>query len=204
MGNGMFILLIILATFAATYRGLKQFDFQNRYLFRVDDILRGREYYRMISSGFLHNNWFHFAMNMFVLWHFAQVPGTGISWLTELLVLYFGSIIAGSALSLYVHRWHGDYSAVGASGGTSGLVLAYTVIFPLADMRLLFIPIDIPLWLLGVAFIVYTISGIRNQAGNIGHEAHLGGAVFGMLVSCAFHPLIALANWWIVLLVMTP
>ncbi len=204
MGNGMFIFLIILVTAVVTYMGLRDYSFKTRYLLHVDRILRDKQYYRMISSGFMHADWMHFGFNMIALFHMGQIPGTGLGWLGEFFLLYFGSMLAGSALAVYFHRNHGDYTAWGASGAVSGVVLAYCIHAPLADLTLFFIPIPFPAWLMGLAWVLVSIFGTRNQWGNIGHEAHLGGAIFGVLVTVLLNPTVAITNWWMVLLCLIP
>lgn len=200
----MFIFLIILATAVATYAGLRDLSVKERYIFHVDRILRDKQYYRLISSGFLHADWMHFALNMMALFTMGQIPGHGLGWLGQFFLLYFGSMLAGSALSLYFHRNHGDYRAWGASGAVSGVVLAYCIHSPFASLEFLFIPIPFPAWLMGLAWVVVSIFGTRNQWGNIGHEAHLGGSVFGVLVTVLLNPSVAVANWWMVLLCLLP
>ena len=90
------------------------------------------------------------------------------------------------------------YRAVGASGGVCAVIGAATALFPDLGMYLFFIPIAIPAWLFGAAFIVYSIVGSEQQWGNIGHSAHLGGEVFGIGFAIAFFPSVVLEQWWYV------
>lgn len=195
--------ILLLITSAFTYKGFRDHRFQERYAFNVDGILLGREFDRMLSSGFLHVGWFHFGFNMIALLSFSAMiePLFGFGILTG---LYFMSLIGGNLLALYVHRNHGDYSAVGASGAISGIIFSFIILYPQEDLQFIMIDISFKAWILGVLFVVISIFGIKTQSGNIGHEAHLGGALTGALLTILLQPAIALKNWWIVLLLVVP
>lgn len=196
-------LLILFFTAAATYQGLRHEDYQNRYLFWVDGILIRKEYGRLISSGFLHVGWLHFGFNM--------VAFLGFSWSLEIvfgawrfLLLYFVSLVGGNLLALWIHRQHGNYRAVGASGAISGVIMASIVLFPQSEIGLILLPGGIKAWLFGLLFMVISIFGIKRQADNIGHEAHLGGAICGTLMAVVLRPSVLQTNWWVVLAILVP
>jgi hypothetical protein len=104
------------------------------------------------------------------------------------LFVYLGSIVGGSLLSLYLHRNHHSYRALGASGGVCGIIFAYIFLFPGATLGFFFIPL--PGWLYAILFILISFFGLRSQLGNIGHDAHLGGAIIGLLITTALRPVI--------------
>ncbi|MEM6801548.1 MAG: rhomboid family intramembrane serine protease [Bacteroidota bacterium] len=176
--------ILILANLAMTYKGEEDPSFKRKYLFQVDAILVGKEWIRMISSGFLHSGWIHFLFNMFCLYSFGPAF-TGMS-VPYFLLIYFGSLIGGNALALFIHRNHGNYSALGASGAVSGIIFAAIVLDPFRSLYFFFIPIIA--WLAGLLFVAYSIYGIRSQRDNIGHEAHLGGAIVGLLLFLLYAP----------------
>ncbi len=197
------LLFIILVNAYLTYKGLQSYTFMSRYMFQVDGILRYKQYDRLITSGFLHVDWMHFGFNMFALYSF----GTSLLVLlgpVAFLILYFASLIGGDLLALFVHRAHGDYSAVGASGAVSGLVFASIFISPGSSIGLIFFPIGIPAWIFGCLFLVYSIYGIKSQRGNIGHEAHLGGALVGLMVALMIYPQVFEYNAWVFWLLFVP
>lgn len=182
-----FAVVLIIANGIFTFRGFSNRFFLERHIFHVRKIIEDGQYTRLVTSGFLHANIPHFAFNMFALYSFSQGVGM-VMGIVDFVILYFGSLIAGNLLALYVHRDHPDYRALGASGAVSGVVFASILMFPDGMIGFLFLPVGIPSWLFGILFILISIYGIRSQAGMIGHEAHLGGAIAGMLISTALVP----------------
>ncbi len=178
---------IILANIAFSLKGFGDFSFFEKYKFNIGGIRRG-EQIRMLSSGFLHVDQLHLFFNMFTLYFFADEV---ISFLGRInfLVVYFGSLIIGNLLSLYFHKDEYHYSAVGASGAVTGVLYSAILLNP--DMRLyiFFIPIAIPGYIFGIGYLLYSIYGMKNRVGNIGHDAHFGGAIGGYVIT------LALASW---------
>lgn len=203
MTQSIIATLIIVFTFLVTYQGEKDRWFKEEYLFWTDGILMRKEYIRLLSSGFLHSGWWHFGFNMFALFSFSYSLEY-VFGMTNFALIYFASLIGGSLLALYFHRNHGDYKALGASGAVSGVVMASIVLFPEGEIGFILIPFGIKSWIFGTLYILISIFGIKTQAGNIGHDAHLGGAIIGTLMVCALRPELAIANWWIVLLILLP
>jgi hypothetical protein len=117
------------------------------------------------------------------------------------LVIYFGSIIGGGLLSLFVHRHH-DYRAYGASGGVCGVIFAYLLIFPGASIQQFGLP-AIPGWLYAIGFLISSFFAMKANKDNIGHDAHLGGAIIGMLITAALHPWYVQTNWKIFAIVLS-
>ena len=178
---------IIIVTVYVSYRGFSNRVFFERYIFNVERIIVFRELVRIVSSAFLHANWPHLIFNMFALYAFSagvqRMFGTG-----SYLLIYFGSLVAGNLLALYIHRGHGAYRAVGASGAVSGVVFASIVAFPHSSIIFLFFPVEIPAWLFGIGFVLVSMFGIGARVGNIGHEAHLGGAIAGVILALMLRP----------------
>lgn len=196
-------LIIILATLIISYQGFRDEPFFEKYLFEVDAILFDKQYIRLFSSGFLHASWWHLLFNMAALYSFSF--GTGhVLGLKNFIVLYFSSLLAGNLLALYIHRNHGDYRAIGASGAVSGVIFSSIVMFPEARISFAFLPFHITGWMFGVAYILIAIYGIKTQFGNIGHEAHLGGAIAGIIISIGMEPLILKTHPMVVAAILVP
>ncbi len=187
----------------SSYKGFQDRSFTEEYIFDVDRILINKEYRRLITSGFLHGGWFHLIFNMIALLSFSREI-ENLFGIPYYLLLYFLSLIGGNLLSLYIHRNHGDYRAVGASGAISGVVFASVVLMPESKISFILIPIEFSSWIFGLMFILVSIFGIKSQSDNIGHEAHLGGAIIGILLTVALYPVVLEHNLWVVAMLLIP
>lgn len=187
----------------SSYKGFKSESYTDRYIFHTDPILKRREYDRLITSGFLHGGWVHLLFNTGALLAFSAVI-LQMFGLVNYLVIYFGSLVGGSLLSLYIHRNHGDYRALGASGAISGLIFAYILLFPNNTISLFILPIEIKGWIFGLAYVLISIYGIKSNKDNIGHDAHLGGGIVGLVIAAVLMPELALKHWWVALIVLVP
>lgn len=199
---GALSLVIITANFVFSWKGLQNRSFFNRYNFEIERILVYKEYIRLISSGFLHVSWMHLFFNMLSLCLFSFYLEPALHPLTY-LVLYFGSLIGGNLLSLYLHRHNPPYSAVGASGAVCGVIFACIAIYPGMNIHL-FGLLSIPGWVYGLGYVLYAIYGIRSKDDNIGHDAHLGGGLVGLLIACVSTPEILLTNTATIVTILAP
>jgi hypothetical protein len=118
-------------------------------------------------------------------------------------LLYFGSILGGNLLSLYIHRHNPSYSAVGASGAVCGVIFACIALYPGMHIRL-FGLLSIPGWVYGLFYVIYSVYGIRSNKDNIGHDAHLGGGLAGMLIACIIVPGVLLVNTAAIVAILVP
>lgn len=173
--------------------------FNNRDLFYKLDfqpymIERNREWYRFISHAFLHADWGHLVINMFVLYQFGRfVEGAYASlfpekWIFYFLLLYLGSILFSTIPGYARNRTNYAYHAVGASGAVSAVVYSFIVIAPTAPLRLFFVPIDIPAWIFGLGYLGLEYYLDRNSKSNIAHSAHYFGAIFGVVYTVILEP----------------
>ena len=198
------VLILIIIIGVISYNALKNYDYFQKYLFHVDKILVHKEYYRIVSSGFVHVNWLHLGVNMLVLSSFGAAL-MNMSGIPNFLIIYFASLIGGSLLALYFHRNHGDYSAVGASGAISGVVFACILIDPNSQISPLFLEeLSVNAWIFGILYVLFSLYGIKTDFGQIGHEAHLGGAITGLFVMSAIQPVLWLTNFWVILILAIP
>jgi membrane associated rhomboid family serine protease len=147
-------------------------------------MVRSREYHQLVTSGFVHANLTHLALNMITLFFFgpaleqstfAETGGRG-----AFLFIYIFSLVLGSLYGFFKYRNNPEYVAVGASGAISGVVFAFVLAYPTATFRIFF-SIPMPAWLYAILYTGYSIYAMRNLDDNIGHEAHLAGALGGVI-----------------------
>ncbi|WP_341221407.1 rhomboid family intramembrane serine protease [Polaribacter atrinae] len=180
------VLILIIANVLVSMKGFKDYSFLNKYKFQVNSILSG-EKIRTLTSGFLHVDWMHLGFNMYALYLFGDIVAQ-ILGISSFLLIYFGSLLSGSLYSLKYHKDEPYYSAVGASGAVSGIVYASILLYPAMELYLFFIPIPIPGYIFGVGYLLYSIYGMKKQLGNVGHSAHLGGAIGGFAITLLLNP----------------
>ena len=200
---GIIVLLLIVITTLVSYKGFSNRLFFDGYKFEVDRILINKDYKRLITSGFLHVNWTHLIFNMFSLYIFSGVVELTLG-VFSFLLIYFASLVGGELLSLLVHRHHGDYSSVGASGAICGVMFASVAIYPDMGLGFFLLPISIPGWIYALLYVLFSIYGIRSQKRNIGHDAHLGGALVGMILALIMNPSALVHNYVKILIILIP
>lgn len=193
---------IIVANLVVSLRGFNNPGFFNRYKFTIGAIQAGQRD-RMLTSGFLHADFPHLFFNMFTLYFFA---GVVIRWFGagKFLILYFISLIAGSLLALFFHKKEPYYSAVGASGAVTGVLYGAILLQPTMQLGIMFIPIPLPAYMFGIAYLLYSIYGMKHRSGNIGHTAHFGGAIGGYVTTILFKPDLFVTNTLITVALALP
>jgi|TARA_R110002049_G_scaffold54988_2_gene152775 membrane associated rhomboid family serine protease len=193
---------IMAANVLVSLKGFNDNIFFERYKFGVGAIQAGQKE-RMLTSGFLHVDLSHLFFNMFTLYFFADVV---IDWFGpgKFVILYFISLVAGSLLALYFHKSEPYYSAVGASGAVTGILYSAILLEPQMRLGIMFIPIPLPAYVLGILYLFYSIYGMKTRLGNIGHTAHFGGAIGGYLVTLLFKPDLLYTDTIMVLLLALP
>lgn len=179
--------LIVVNLIVSIYALATDNDFLDSFVFRVRDVLKRQQTYRVVTSSFLHANGPHLLLNMMTLFFFGPVVEQTLGKL-GFLVVYFGSIISSGILSAYLNRRNPDYSSVGASDAVSGVTLSFCLFYPLESIYLFGLPFPIPAVIYGAAFILLSARLMNNQNRVIAHEGHLGGALGGLVLTLLMRP----------------
>jgi membrane associated rhomboid family serine protease len=161
-------------------------DYFNTFAEWPYQIVHEKKFYQSLTSAFLHADWMHLLFNMFTLYsfgtvleklfvsNFGQTQGS-----IYFFLIYFISLFSGSILTVAMKFNNRDYVAIGASGAVSGIVFSYILFFPFSTVGVFFIPM--PAFLFAFLYMGVSIYGMKHKFGNIGHEAHLGGALGGII-----------------------
>ena len=189
MTTNILFFAILITTIGVSYYGFNNSNFFNRYMFNVGAVQRG-DYLRLISSGFLHANWEHLIFNMISLFFFYEVVTDSMGELLFVFI-YFGSMLLGNVFSLQIYKRQSYYSAIGASGAVSGIIFTAIALYPKA-IKVNFLPG----WLFGALYFGYSVFMMFNpqKGDNLGHTAHIGGALFGLAVVVLYAPTIVVHN----------
>ena len=184
------LIAVIAITVIISLIGFQNPEFFEKYKFNVGAIQNRKEYIRLLSAGFLHADFGHLFFNMLTLYFFAPVV-LYVYGVQGFLIIYFASIIIGNLFSLYLYKRQSWYSAIGASGGVSGILFAAVAYAP-DEISVNFLPG----YLFGALYFGYSVYMMLNPRANdnIGHAAHLGGAAFGLVYAVALQPEVAMSN----------
>jgi len=186
------ILMIIAANVVFSLYGFSKQEIFEKYKFNIAGIQKG-EKLRMFTSAFLHADYMHLFFNMYTLYMFAPIVVIKLGQLNFLLI-YLASLLLGSMFSYFFHKHEPYYSAIGASGAVSGILYASILLYPDMSLYIFFIPIPIPSYVFGIGYLLYSIYGMKSKTGNIGHDAHFGGAVGGFLLTLLLMPSLLQTN----------
>ena len=176
--------------------------FNNREIFdklqlNPYSVYHKKQWYRVISHGFLHADWAHLFVNMFVLFFFGRsveneferlaINGTIKSPVFSFVLLYFASMVFATVTSIAKQKDNIWYNSVGASGAVSAILFTHIFFQPLAKLYF-YAVIPIPGIIFGVLYLGYSHYMSRRGNDNINHDAHFIGAVFGFLFPLLLEP----------------
>ncbi|MEC4113618.1 rhomboid family intramembrane serine protease [Myroides pelagicus] len=181
------VLLIMAVTGFVTYKGLNDYSFFYKYCFDIDAVRAG-EKHRIFTAGFLHVDWMHFIFNMMTLYFFGDYLMNSVG-VVYFLLIYFVSMLIGNLITYQMYHNKTGYRAVGASGAIMGVLYASIMINPNMMLGIFFI-IPIPSYLFAVLYLLYSVYGMKQQNDNIGHSAHIGGAVAGLTLILVKYPVL--------------
>ena len=180
--------ILLAAIVFTSYRALKNPLLFNRLKFNVNAVRNG-EYYRLLTACFIHVDYNHLFFNGFTLFIFGGNALYGLG-SVNFMILYLISLLMGNGLAYYYHKSDPYYTAVGASGAIMGIVYSSILMFPDMQLAIIFFPIPFPAYIFGVGYLIYTLFGIKSQNDGIGHTAHFGGAIGGIICTLVFDPFV--------------
>lgn len=149
--------------------------------------VRQKSWHELLVSGFLHANLGHLFVNMFVLFFFGSILEESLS-VFHFVGLYFSGILVSALPSLVKFRDDPTYATLGASGAVESVLFGFIFLFPTEKLILILLPIPLPAWLFGILFIVYSVFESKRRRGRVNHEAHIAGALWGLLYMLLFVP----------------
>jgi membrane associated rhomboid family serine protease len=172
---------ILLLTVIISLMGLySQPKLVTRYLFRPYYLVRDRQYYTLISSGLVHGNGSHLLFNMLSLYFFGPLLESAVG-TTRFVVLYVLALVLSEARTYWQEKDNPNYASLGASGAVSAVLFASIVYFPNQSILILPIPFPIPAPLFAVCYLAYSWHLARRGGDGINHNAHIDGAITGLL-----------------------
>jgi membrane associated rhomboid family serine protease len=171
------LVAMVAASLLALYRLPALLD---RHLLRPYWLLRKHQYETLVTSGFLHADLPHLLFNAFTFWAFGFSLERAIG-TPAFVALYLFGLLVSSAGTWLAHRNEPQYASLGASGAILAVLFASIVYTPTQSIIVFPIPLPIPAPLFAVLYIAYTVWASRQARGRINHDAHLSGALAGVV-----------------------
>ncbi len=171
-----------------SFTGFNNRDFMEKYLFSPYLVKHEREYYRFVTHAFLHGDFSHLLFNGVTLFFFGKpfeeylfdfygpLPGEIIFWIFVLMAMF-----ASTSISFIRYKDNPNYRSLGLSGVTSAILFAMILLIPNMQIGLLLFPFPLKGWMFGLIYLAFEIYADRNRKTNIAHDAHISGALFGVV-----------------------
>lgn len=208
------LILFIVIIVGVSIKAFNDSVFKEKLMFIPYLVKNDRQAYRFISHIAIHADWAHLIFNMVSLYYLGSgflntVAGeyymtnarTSTFLMDNGLIEYYGPVmgqvhfglifILGGLFAGFIpfarHNDHPWYRSLGASGAVSAVIFAAILWNPEMRISMFFIPIGIPAYIFGPLYLLFEF--IMDKRGNSGiaHDAHIGGALFGVLYVLLFN-----------------
>lgn len=186
------LILVIITVLTSLYAWKNQ-DILRKWIFNPYSVNEYNQYYRFITSGFIHNDFIHLLFNMLVFYMFGEqveyifTAIYGIAGKVIFVALYILGIIVSDIPTYLKHKNHAYYNALGASGGVASVLFSF-ILFDPAQKLYLYGLIGLPGIVWAALYILYSAYMGKKQGDNINHDAHLYGGLFGIVFTILVYP----------------
>jgi membrane associated rhomboid family serine protease len=183
-------LIIIIVTALISISAFSNNNLFQSWLFNPYVVKLRNEWHRVVTHAFIHADYGHLLVNMFVLFFFGRnmemilITSYGFMGKLYFLLLYFGGIIFATLPAFKKHINNPSYNAVGASGAVSAVLFAHILVMP-TEILYLYFAIPLPSFLFGIGYLWYSVWMDKKSNDNVAHDAHFWGALFGILFMVA-------------------
>ncbi|QNL21897.1 rhomboid family intramembrane serine protease [Hyphobacterium sp. CCMP332] len=177
-----------------SYVAFQNREFLSKLVFNPYLVTERNEYYRFLTSGFVHGGWTHLIFNLLTFLFFGRnvefvyVSKFGLVVGSIIFVLLFlAGVIISEIPTFLKHKNFPGYNSLGASGGVSSILFISILYFPLESICLYGI-LCLPGFILGILYLIYSAYADKQAADNINHSAHFTGAAFGIIIAVLIEP----------------
>lgn len=187
-------LSLLILTIAISILGFINENFRDKNLLVPYDTLIYKEYWRIITSGFVHGNVMHLLMNMITFFFFAFMLEHRLGHL-QFAALYFVSLLISNLMVLVRYKNDTSYEgSLGASGAISGVVLASVICAPYLKFGFpviseIFPILTLPAYVVAGGYVLYSLifTLVPNKM-KVNHDAHFWGSVAGIVLVFLLKP----------------
>jgi len=191
--------IIIGVTVLISFLSLNNIELFDKLKFNAYDAKHSNQWYRFFTYGFLHAGWMHLFINMLVLYSFGSIVESyfkfyfPLKYILYYLLLYVGGLLLSIIPAFGKNKNDVFYNAVGASGAIAAVLFSSIILYPTGKIFFFFIPVGIPSPIFGVLYVAYEYYMSKKAKDNIGHDAHLWGAIVGIIFTIAIRPQFAIS-----------
>jgi membrane associated rhomboid family serine protease len=182
--------LIFIITIITTIMAFNNEHLLDNLILHPYSVYRKKKVYTVVTSGLIHGDWMHLLFNMFSYYFFAfgleRMMG---HW--QFALLYIASLILSDVPTIFKHKNNYNYRCLGASGAVSAVIFAYILYDPAIKMIIMPIPFGIPAIIFGPLYLLYCHYASKHARDNVNHDAHLYGALSGIIITLILHPSVA-------------
>jgi membrane associated rhomboid family serine protease len=190
-GNSPAALLIFAATLIISLYGLYgNSNLIGKLILHPYSVRRNNEWYKIITSGFVHADIGHLMFNMLSFYFFAFQVESNFLGTVNFLIVYFGSMIIADLPSVLKNSNNYSYYSLGASGAISGILFSAILFAPTSKISIMFIPFGMPAWIFGILYLLYCQFATKYAQDGVNHSAHLWGALAGIILTIILEPAI--------------
>jgi len=179
--------IIIIINVIVSLMAFSNVELKSKMLFSPYAVKHRKQFSRIFTHAFIHADYTHLIFNMVALYFLGEVVENylivlyGGKGYIYYLLLYLVAIPASSLPAMYKHSEDPNYLSLGASGAVTAVVFAAIILVPLMDLRLFLIPIPIKGFIFGVLYLIFETYASKTGMMNIAHDAHIAGAVCGLI-----------------------
>ena len=186
-------IIIIIITVALSMYAFSNHDILYKWMMNPYSVMARKEYFRFLTSGFIHSDYVHLGFNMLTLYffgdhveYFFEIKSAGQGTLIY-VIFYLAAIVLSEVPTFFKHKNNANYNSLGASGGVAAVVFSSIMIYPdnVLYISMLF---PIPAFVFGILYLIYSYYMSKRGKDNINHDAHFYGAVFGILFTLVVDP----------------
>ncbi len=185
-------IVLIAVTCLISFLAFNDSNLKNKLIFSPYMYSKKNAWWLVLTHGFIHADYIHLFFNMYVLYAFGLNVEAFFGSMNQIgplyfILLYIGGMVFATLPSIVKNRENPSYRSLGASGAVSAIVFAFIVLAPTAGMGLIFLPgISIPAFIFGVLYLLAENYMSKKGNTNIAHEAHIAGAIFGLIFLAFF------------------
>ena len=182
------LLILIVITVIVSMSAFNNNQLKDRLLYSPYSCKHDGDYFSMFGHMFIHADTMHLLFNMMSLFFLGSMLEDELMFTygnvrgeAHFLVIYILGGLFATLIPYIRHQDNPSYRSLGASGAVSAVIFAAILWNPKMELMIMFLPIPIPAYIFGPLYIAFEYWADRRGGTGIAHDAHIGGAIFGVL-----------------------